>query len=135
MEGDDYLVDCPHAVIKTNVGSSGNLVSVLDVMGNSTIVDLKVGKVLSMNQLCTDILSIGNDFYSQAVTLTEQKLIRSQVSRHEGETLHLEANDFRMSTALAGRDFVQSFFSQSLSSGQYMLLMNGKTLYLRDVKE
>ena len=75
---------------------------------------------------------IKNDLYSQKVIETEQKLTTSQVSRHEGETLHVEAEEFRLNN-LAVRDYVPSFFSHSLHTGRHLLLVNGSSVYLRDV--
>ena len=101
-------------------------------MGNASIVGMKDRKLLSRNQYRTDIFAVEGDLYSQGVTQTEQKLFKSQVTRHKGESLHVEPDDFRLSTALAMRDYVPSFFSHSLCTGRLMLLVNGSTVYLRD---
>ena len=58
-------------------------------MGDACIVDIEEQKFLSRNKLCNDILVIKDEFYSQAMTQTEQKLITSKVTKHEGESLHV----------------------------------------------
>ena len=45
VEGEDYLVDCPHAIMKTNVDPEHQLVQILDVMGHATILDIGDQKV------------------------------------------------------------------------------------------
>ena len=101
-------------------------------MGEVSIVDINEKKPWSRNQMCSEIVAIQNDLYSQRVIQTEHNLITSQVNRHKDESLHVEADDFRLN--IAERDYVPSFFSHSLCIGRLMLLVNGSTVYLRDLK-
>ena len=87
--GEDYQVDCPQAVMKVNVNPKGNLVSTLDIMGEVSIVEINEKKPWSRNQMCAEIVAIQNDFYSQKVIQTTHNLIASQVTQHEGESLHV----------------------------------------------